>query len=294
MRTPSRHKQIINLVLLNTTWTFRVQWAIENKLVKLPDNVDMRLADHGSINDMFISGAADIGSVSIPAFLKAWSRNRDWKIAYPYGKVHEGVFSHKDSGIRSLRDLKGKTIAVRGLDFTATMMLLDILKKKCDISHDEITLVPKLPSSIPALVDKREVDAGLLSQASLADIKKMNLKPISDLNEECAQLYGAPMIVMVLAVKKDIDGNALKRIAASLNAANKIALERLDDVVKSYYEKHGKNESVHFKLMKDLKFRPIESWDENKKKILRREFEMAGEQGLVEKIPRLKNIIMST
>ncbi len=282
----------INLVLFQTTSTYNIQWAMENNYVKFPDNVDVKFVSSAVSNDIFITGQADIGTVSTPSFLIAWNMSKDWMILYPSGTVYTAIATYKDSNISSLKDLKGKTIAMSGLKFTTTILLLDILQKKYNISSNEITLISKPWAEIPSLIEKKDVDAGLVTQLNLEDINKLNLSVIVDLNKGSTELYGAPIITTVIAAKKNIDIGTAKEIIDSLNNANEIALEHSDEVIKSYYEKYDVNASASFNYMKITKFKLVEPWNENNKATLQKEFELSREYGAVEKIPNLEDVIM--
>lgn len=285
VRKPSTSSSI-NVAFMTIADAPGVEWAIENNYVSLPENVDFKILENNIVNELAITGKADIALVSIEPFLQAWSTNKDWKIVYPARRVPLFISVRKDSNITTLGDLKGKTIGVGGLRLTTTILLLNVLEKGYNITPSEITLISKPLSIIPPLVEKKDVDAGIGTPGTLPSVEKLGLEVIADISEEYLKLYGDYPMIAVMAAKGTLDKNVVMQTADSLGNALEIAYENSDKVVEWYYKKHGVNLSSDFALWKKFEFgRLYTPWSEEMKKALQYEFEILKENGIVQEIP---------
>lgn len=278
------------VVLYNLAYPRGINWAIENNVVELPENVDVKFINMQMLNQMIATGEADIGAPSVPAFLTALNMNKDLKIAYPIGKFPIWMITQENSNI-TLMDLKGKTIVVGGLKFMTTSVLIDVLEKKYNITSSEITLVTKPVAVIPMLIERGDIEVGLVGLSQFPTVENLNLKVLVDLSNEFYELYGGYPISVVMAVKGNLDKELVKEIMDTLNNAQQISFENSEEVVKWYQEKHG-IDIPDFIVYKDVGFRLIQPWDENNKYVLQRQFEICKEHGIVEEIPNLEDVIM--
>ncbi|MFH0832821.1 MAG: MqnA/MqnD/SBP family protein [Candidatus Aenigmatarchaeota archaeon] len=289
--TSSKKEEKVKLVFMNNAWSYGFKWSVDNGLVELPKNVEINLVPSERWNDMFINGEADMGMVTLPVFTIAWNKNNDWRILYPHGRTYSIIFAREDSNITSIKDLKGKTVAIGGLTWLSTLFLQDLFVKN-NMSLNDVTLIAKPLPVIPQLIQKGDVDAGMLSVENVPDVERLKLKKIVDMDEECIKLYGTYLMPSVIAAKKGIDENTIKAVAGSLDKALAITYNNSDKVVGAYYEEYGLNITDKMNAYKSSEFRIYVPWNENRKDVMKYEFGLCKNYNISENVPQLEDVIL--
>jgi taurine transport system substrate-binding protein len=114
------------------------------------------------VNTAFAAGAVDIGLVGLPAFVSGVAQGIPYKLImlYDIPGAMSGLAVQKDSGVKTVADLKGKRIGVpfgSGADY----MLQGALKEN-GLTPDDVTLVNLQPQPIVAAWSTGQIDAAYI------------------------------------------------------------------------------------------------------------------------------------
>lgn len=118
------------------------------------------------VNNAMASGSIDFGLVGTPPGSIGIANGLPYKVYYLHDIIgeSEALVVKKDSGIKSLKDLKGKKIATT-FSSTSHYSLLGALKEeKIDPQKDNITLLDMQPPDIYAAWKRNDIDGAYIWQ----------------------------------------------------------------------------------------------------------------------------------
>lgn len=134
--------------------------ADQNLYEKYGVDAEIIVAGSGAeSNELLASGRADGGTLGLGPSVVAWSNgiNLVPVVKYRDGADVYSILAHKDAGIQTIADLKGKRVAVaKGTD-PETAFILAL--KAHGVEYSELEVLDVKWADQPALLDRGEVDA---------------------------------------------------------------------------------------------------------------------------------------
>lgn len=123
------------------------------------------------LNQAFAADEIDFGVLGASPVAVAWSSDIDYQVIYSTAILTntEAMVAKKDSGINSVKDLEGKTIATT---FTSTThySLLSVLTVK-NVDVDKVKIVDMEPDKIVAAWQRGDIDAAYTWNPALGTMK---------------------------------------------------------------------------------------------------------------------------
>jgi 1,4-dihydroxy-6-naphthoate synthase len=150
-----------------------------------------------------------------------------------YGPV---VVARKDSGVRTLRDLVGKRVAVPGLRTTA-YVVLRLLMNDANAADGDASFVPVVVPITPfsrvfEALEGREVDAALLiHEGRLTYEDDASLVPVVELGEAWGAMTSLPLPLGGNAIRADLGEPLIRAISRACRASIEWALAHRDEVM---------------------------------------------------------------
>lgn len=164
------------------------------------------------VNTAMAAGELDFGSVGTTGAATGIAQNLPYSVYTIHDVIgdNEALLVHKDSKIKSLEDLIGKTIAVP-FGSTTHFSLLSVLEKE-GIDVSKVKILDMQPTDMYAAWQRRDIDAGFVWQPTLEKMKVDNGE--------------------ILLSSKQLADEGI--ITADVGIVNKDFAEQYPEVVKTY------------------------------------------------------------
>src|SRR4051794_30742792 len=128
----------------------------------------VRFSEFGSIQDALLSDKLQATFILAPLAMSLREKGAPIRIVYLGHRDGTAMMVHKDSDIRSIRDLKGKTVAFPSRYSNQYLILFKALHER-GMSIDDITAVEMPPPNMPAaLAARRGTDAIIAGEPIMA------------------------------------------------------------------------------------------------------------------------------
>lgn len=118
----------------------------------------VRFASWPELKEAYLSGTTPATFILAPMAMALREQGVPIKIVYLGHRDGSAVVVHKDSGIYSMKDLRGKRIAVPNRYSNQRLLIFRALKQ-AGMTPDEVTLVEMPPPDMPAALYAKAVDA---------------------------------------------------------------------------------------------------------------------------------------
>lgn len=200
-------------------------YALAKGVVKLPGyKIEHVMADIQSLNLRAFEGDLEMTAISAHAYPK---------VAHKYGILHCGAsmgrnygpvlvtkkFIHPSEGLKALR---GKRIAVPGPWTTAFLLL--------NLALDEYTPVQADFDKIMDMVDKGEVDAGLIIHEGQITYRDHGMFKALDLGEWWREITPLPLPLGLDVVRRDL-GDLIPKLSKAMRDSIDYAIAHEEDAV---------------------------------------------------------------
>lgn len=167
--------------------------------------LDVELVEFKSGTDLIkaiVGGQLDSGVLGFTNALAWASRGADLKVVGGAQRGYHAIVTHDDAGIKTVADLKGKTLASQAEGSTADIVLKGVVLKQAGLQPDDVNIMGVSPQvAVQALAGKR-VDAAFLfePQASIAKL----IAPVKQIYE-IGEVWPFPCMVVITS------GDTLKK-----------------------------------------------------------------------------------
>lgn len=118
----------------------------------------MKFSGWPELKEAFLSGETRATFILAPMAMKLCEEGVPLKIVYLGHRDGTALMVHKDSGIRSIADLRGKTVAVPNR-FSNQRLLIFRALNNAGMSIDDINLIEMPPPDMPAALYAKATDA---------------------------------------------------------------------------------------------------------------------------------------
>lgn len=214
--------------------------------------INWKLFDSGGkVNEAFAGGSVDIGLVGSSPTSRGLSTGIKYQVPWIHDVIGEAEALVVKSGISSIADLKGKTVAVP-LASTSDYSLRAALKD-AGVDADDVKIIDAEPDAIYAAWKKGDIDAAYVWNPNLAKIvddggkvlvssadlskKGVTTYDLAVASNEFAEKY--PEVLNIWAAQQDKavrliqdePEEAAKDIAAELSISADEARAQLDDLI---------------------------------------------------------------
>lgn len=208
-------------------WT--IQTILSNGLARAAgiDLVNVPLASNEAARIGFLSGSVD--SIVTDLLFAARLRSEGRPIRFlPYSATEGGLIVKPASSIRSVADLKGKSIGVAGGPLDKSWLLLQAAAKKqgLDLSKDARPQFGA-PPILALKVENGELDAGLLYWTYVARLKAKGFREVVSVEQIARDLGATGKIALVGFVFHE--SSAEKTLVAFGDAERKATAMLADD-----------------------------------------------------------------
>ncbi|GJM18986.1 MAG: 1,4-dihydroxy-6-naphtoate synthase [Phycisphaeraceae bacterium] len=162
--------------------------------------------DVEELNKLAVGGdvSYDITAISCAAYPAIADR---WAITACGGSFGEGygprVVVREDAPLRTPEDLRGKTVAVPGVNTSAFLAMSVMLGSTADARGFEV--VEMLFSEIPGAVARGEADAGVLIHEAQLTFAELGLRELANLGAWWATTTDLPLPLGLNVVRRDLD-----------------------------------------------------------------------------------------
>ncbi len=258
-------------------------YAMAKGIVKIPGwRIEHVMEDIQSLNVRAFKGELEMTAVSAHAYPK---------IADRYGILHCGAsmgrgygpiviskqFVHPSEGLASL---KGKRIAVPG-ELTTAFLLLNLAL------HD-YTPVQADFAAIMGMVERGEVDAGLIIHEGQITYREKNFFKIFDLGKWWADITPLPLPLGLDVVRRDLGPELLKEVSKAMRMSIDYAIENEEQAV-PYALQFGRGIDIETgrRFVRMYVNRDTQDLAGEGVAALKLLFEMAVNRGLLDKVPDL-------
>ncbi|HJV73754.1 MAG TPA: ABC transporter substrate-binding protein [Noviherbaspirillum sp.] len=159
--------------------------------------LDVELVEFKSGTDLIkaiVGGQLDSGVLGFTNAVAWASKGADLKVVGGAQHGYHAIVARDDSGIKTVADLKGKTLASQAEGSTADTVLKGVVLKQAGLKPDEINVMGVSPQvAVQSLVGKR-VDAAFLfePQASIAQL----IAPVKQIYE-IGEVWPFPCMVVI-------------------------------------------------------------------------------------------------
>jgi NitT/TauT family transport system substrate-binding protein len=127
----------------------------------------VRFSGWPEVKESLVSGYLDATFMIVPLALALREGGVDVKIVYLGHRDGTALMVHKQSGIYSFKDLKGKKIAIPNRYSNQHLIIFKGLKDN-GMSTDEVTLLEMPPPDMPAALSSKSVDAIIAGEPLMA------------------------------------------------------------------------------------------------------------------------------
>jgi NitT/TauT family transport system substrate-binding protein len=110
------------------------------------------------IKEALISNKMQAAFMVAPMAMALWSQGVPVKIVYLGHRYGSGVVVHKDGGVRTFADLKGKTIAIPSR-FSDERLIVFRVMKKFNMTAQDLKMVEMAPPDVAGALAARAIDA---------------------------------------------------------------------------------------------------------------------------------------
>ncbi len=110
------------------------------------------------IKEALISNKMQAAFMVAPMAMALWSQGVPVKIVYLGHRYGSGVVVHKDGGVRTFADLKGKTIAIPSR-FSDERLIVFRVMKKFNMTAADLKMVEMAPPDVAGALAARAIDA---------------------------------------------------------------------------------------------------------------------------------------
>jgi taurine transport system substrate-binding protein len=215
-------------------------------------SIEWKLFDSGgSVNEAILAGAIDIGLVGSSPASRGISSGIEYQIPWIFDVIGKAEALAVKSGINSIADLKGKTIATPFAS-TSHYSLLAALEE-AGLSESDVKVIDSEPDAILAAWQQGDIDGAYVWNPVLAKLTADGGKVLvtsEDLSKKGKTTYDLAVVTTSFATKypaavqtwlnqqnaavtkirEDVDG-AAKSIAAELNIPEADAKQQLSELI---------------------------------------------------------------
>ncbi len=189
------------------------------------------IEDIESLNKRAFRGELEVTAVSVFAFFKLLDRYALMPCGASVGDNYGPVIISKKSLYS--KELKGKKIAVPGLNTTAYL----VLKLFLDGIDFEAVVTPF--DKILDAVDKGEVDAGVVIHEGQLTYKSLGFKKVADLGEWFYEETKRPLILGVDVIRKNLSKDVMRKVTKLFRKSIEYGLKNREEALK-YALKFGR------------------------------------------------------
>ena len=285
----------ITIVMQEGQGKYTILWSLENNLTKLPEGVNIIVADVDKANNLLISGNADMGFMSTASYAAiSDKKNTTLKIISTGTTQSEaGIFTYRGSNI-TLNNLGSvKTILTPPASSTNFILFKGVLKDKFNITFnpDKVIFISKPVSVVPKLLENKDADIGVISNIVYFDaLNNPKLELLYNYADGFNDLYGHNAIsTVVVADERVLSDPRIKDIMSVLKESWVIGSNNIDKVDKWVFDVYGLNYSAEFRYNKDkVQFEPL-----NEKTVgaIRQIWLYGKDAGVVENVPDIDSAI---
>ncbi|WP_411721903.1 ABC transporter substrate-binding protein [Mycetocola sp.] len=169
------------LTVLHAPINFEAVYIAEQEGFFDAEGLDVTIVPGGTAQDnlgQLAGGSADISIVSWDAAVTATAENLPIKVISGNGIIStevdtSGVFVRKDSGIASVADLAGKTIAFNSVGSGGNVPVLQALRK-AGVGPEQVTQVAIPFASMQTALENSQVDAVFPSDSFYSQVKAVD------------------------------------------------------------------------------------------------------------------------
>ena len=226
-------------------------WALVKGKVQ-PEGVklDLKTMWVWDTTRLMMAGQGDVGAVSINGFLLARDRGAPLvmiaaeQIVLPDPvRTTNALFTRPASGVKTAKDLEGKSVGVAGRTSASAVYHTAILGQKYGVDTSKITWVDKGTPELFALLKRGDVVAATL-YGGIADKagKEPGLETLYRAPNAWKEMTGMPFLTVVVVAKKSIVDShpeALRSMLAALKASKKYGEEHKAEILTEATKEFG-------------------------------------------------------
>lgn len=183
--------------------------------------------------------AAPLAITKVSAGALPWL-TRDYAVMRAGAALGRGcgplVVAQDSAGLQSLKDLRGKRVAIPGERTTANLLL------RIFAPDDLHTEALRFEQIMPA-VEKGEFDAGLIIHESRFTFQDHGLKALCDLGDVWEEDTGLPLPLGVIAARRELGADVIGRIEGGLSNSVRHAYAHPDES-REYIREHAQEMSA--------------------------------------------------
>lgn len=206
----------------------------------------------GDVNEAIVAGSVDIGLVGSSPASRGISQGIKYQVPWIHDVIGEAEALVVKSDIKSIEDLKGKTVAVP-LASTSDFSLRAALKD-AGVDANDVKIIDAEPDAIYAAWKKGDIDAAYVWNPNLAKIKEDGgevLITSADLAKKGQTTYDLAVATNEFAEKYP---EALNTWAAQQDKAVKLIQDSPDEAAKAIAAELSISEDEALAQLKDLIF----------------------------------------
>ncbi len=201
-------------------------YAMAKGVVKVPGwRIEHVMEDIQSLNVRAVQGELEMTAISAHAFPR---------VAHRYGILHCGASMGRNYGpivvsrnfvhpTQGLEWLKGKRVAVPG-EWTTAFLLLNL-------AQPDYVPVQADFADIMGMVQRREVDAGLIIHEGQITYRSLGLFKALDLGRWWADITPLPLPLGLDVIRKDLGPELMQSFSAAMRASIDYAIQHEDKAV---------------------------------------------------------------
>ena len=238
----------------------------------------MRFNGWPEIKEMFLSNRLEATFLLAPLAMSLRESGAPIKIVYLGHRDGTALMVHKDSGIFSIEQLRGKTVAVPNRYSNQRLMLYRALKRR-GLSFDDIKLAEMAPPEMPIALQTRSVDAISSGEPFMGQ---------TELDGYGRALYQARdewpgFISCVLAVREDVIRDrreAVQQLVDGIAASGKWVDDSLDHRMETAEAVSRKYYNQDPRLLRYVLSKPVDRVRYSNLLLVRKDFEEIEQLGL--------------
>ncbi len=246
----------------------------------------LRFSGWPELKEAFLSKHTQATFILAPMAIKLREEGVPIKILYLGHRDGTAMMVHKDSGIYSMRDLRGKRVAVPNRYSNQRLLIFRALRD-AGMTIDDITMIEMPPPDMPAALYAKAVDAVTSGEPFMAQTELDGYGRVLYLTKDVWPNF----ISCVLAVHEDViksDRELVQKLVDGIAKSGKWIDEDMDHrmqtaefVSKNYYSQNPR-------LLRFVLSKPPDRVTYSKLSLLRPEFEE------IEELGRLSGILAGT
>jgi predicted solute-binding protein len=109
------------------------------------------------------------------------------------------------------------------------------------------------------MVQKGEIDAGILTIDQIPLIENLKLKVVVDLDEEYSKLFGTYAVPAVIAAKKTLNKSTIRKTLECIEKALELSYEYRLNISNSFLKEYGTN-MTDLRVYKEGNFKIFTPW----------------------------------